>query len=58
MALAARIFSGLIRPLVIVGAIIIASLILVVGQGEEVQPIELVVGQPSPQTFTATDPVR
>jgi len=58
MALATRVFSGLIRPLVILATIILAALILVVGQGEEVAPIELAVGQPAALTLTATDAVQ
>ncbi|MBU1225717.1 MAG: HDIG domain-containing protein [Actinobacteria bacterium] len=57
MALATRVLSGLVRPMVIAATIILASLILVVGQGEEVDPIRLVVEQPSPQTFTSTEAV-
>ena len=41
--------------MVILGTVILASLILVVGQGEEVIPIDLVVGQPAPQTLTADE---
>jgi len=58
MAFATRVFSGLLRPLVILASIILASLILVVGQGEVIQPIELVVGQPAPLTFTADEAVH
>lgn len=57
MALANRLLSGLLRPMVILATVILASLILVAGQGEEVEPIDLVVGQPASQTFTATGSV-
>jgi putative nucleotidyltransferase with HDIG domain len=58
MALVTRVFSSLIRPMAIVATVILTALILVAGQGEEVEPVELTVGQPAPQTFTATDPVQ
>ncbi|MCB2224234.1 MAG: HDIG domain-containing protein [Actinobacteria bacterium] len=58
MPLLNRVASGVVRPLVVAATVILASLILVVGHGEEVAPVEVVIGQPSPQTFTADEPVQ
>jgi len=58
MAMVTRLFSGLIRPMVVLATIILTALILVVGQGEEINPVELTVGQPAPETFTATGSVQ
>ncbi len=57
MRLAAR-TSGTIRAVVLAVTVVFVALVLVAGQGEEVEPVVLQEGQPAPQTFIATSAVQ
>ncbi len=47
--------SGFLRMVVVAMTIVFTALVLVAGRGEEPAPIQLAVGQPAPETFSATD---
>ena len=49
--------SGLAKAMVLASTVVFTALVLVVNQAEEVEPIRLSVGEPAPQTFSATGPV-
>jgi len=53
MRLAAR-TSGSVRAVVLAVTIVFVALVLIAGQGEEVEPVVVRQGMPSPQTFIAT----
>ena len=57
MRLAAR-TSGTIRAVVLAVTVVFVAVVLVAGQGEEVEPVVLQEGQPAPQTFIATSAVQ
>ena len=57
MRLAAR-TSGAIRAVVLGVTVVFVAVILVAGQGDEVEPVALEIGQPAPETFIATRGVQ
>lgn len=57
MRLAAR-TSGTIRAVVLAVTLVFVAVVLVAGQGEEVEPVVIEEGQPAPQTFIATRDVQ
>ncbi len=56
MRLAAR-TSGAIRAVVLAVTVVFVAVVLVAGQGDEVEAVVLEEGQPAPQTFIATSNV-
>jgi putative nucleotidyltransferase with HDIG domain len=57
MRLAAR-TSGVMRAVVLAVTVVFVAVVLVAGQGDDVEPVTLEEGQPAPETFIATRNVQ